>query len=49
MNVIFGECFPFDIIGDIPACRVRMAVMGRNYYSRAYRIGQAIFVHCLLN
>ena len=35
-ELVFGECFRF-IIGEIPAWpRIRMAIMGRNYYPRAY-------------
>ena len=48
-NVVFGVYFPFDIIGRIPAWPRKMAIMEINYYPCAYRTGDVIFVHCLLN
>ena len=48
-NVVFGMYFPFDMIGRIPAWPRKMAIMETNYYPRAYRTGEVIFVHCLLN
>ena len=37
INVAFGACFPFDIIGEIPDWPRKMAIMERNYYPRIYR------------
>ena len=47
--VVFGVYFPFDMIGRIPAWPRKMAIMETNYYPRAYRTKEVIFVHCLLN
>ena len=48
-NVVFGVYFPFDIIGRIPAWPRKMTIMGINYFPRAYRTEDVVFVHCLLN
>ena len=46
-ELVFGECFPLDIIREIPAWPRKIGNYGKNYYPRAYRTGHLIFLCAL--